>query len=83
LGEEIIIDSVNAVILTPQYPTELNLLVSPSDRLLVSRDGGTSWSDWWTGLTFEQGMALVSAPQGIRSKAPLLLGLADGGGVRV
>ena len=82
LGQEIITDNVNAIILGPEYTDRPEILVALSDRLLVSRDGGTSWSDWREGLTFEQGVASVVAPQGLGSKASLLLGLVDGGVLR-
>jgi photosystem II stability/assembly factor-like uncharacterized protein len=83
LGEETITDAVNAIIATSEHSTELDLLVALSDRLYVSRDGGTPWSDWQTGLTFERGLASVAAPQGLDSNAPLLLGLVDGTVARI
>jgi hypothetical protein len=60
-----------------------NVLVMLSTALLVSRDGGQSWSDWKAGLAFEQGLASVAAPQGLDPGVPLLVGLVEGGVLRV
>lgn len=79
LGEGIITDAVNAVILSPEFPAKPDLVVMLRDTLLVSRDNGQSWSDWKAGMTVEQGTASVIAPQGIAPDAPLLVGLVDGG----
>jgi photosystem II stability/assembly factor-like uncharacterized protein len=83
LGEEIILDAVNAILLSPQFPAKPDILVALSQTLLVSRDGGRSWSEWKSGLSFEQGIASVTAPQGLDSTAPLYVGLVSGGVLRI
>ena len=62
---------------------ELEALTLLNEALLVSRDGGRSWSDWKAGLSFEQGLASVAAPQGLDPGAPLLVGLVGGDVLRV
>jgi photosystem II stability/assembly factor-like uncharacterized protein len=83
LGEEAIADTVNGIVLSPQFPTKPHILALLNDALLVSRDGGKSWSDWKPGLPVEQGAASVAAPQGLDAAAPLLVGLIEGGVLRV
>jgi photosystem II stability/assembly factor-like uncharacterized protein len=79
LGDELTIDAVNVVILTPEYPDKPDLLVLVGNVLLVSRDGGQSWSDWEGGVDIETDVASVIAPLGLDPGAPLLVGRAEGG----
>lgn len=83
LGERVITDAVNAVILSPEFPAKLDILVMLNAALLVSRDGGESWSDWKAGLTLEQGSVCAVAPDGLDPGATLLVGLAEGGVLRI
>ena len=83
LGEDAIADTVNGIVLSPQFPTKPHILALLNDALLVSRDGGKSWSDWKPGLPVEPGTASVAAPQGLDAAAPLLVGLIEGGVLRV
>jgi hypothetical protein len=83
LGEEVITDAVNGIVLSPEFPAKADVLVLLGDALLVSRDGGQSWSDWKAGLPTEQGLAAVAAPQGLDPDAPLLVGLVDGGVLQI
>ena len=46
--------------------------------LLISRDGGQSWSDWRAGAPVAEGVVSVAAPQGLAPGAPLLAGLVTG-----
>jgi photosystem II stability/assembly factor-like uncharacterized protein len=78
LAEGMIRDAVNAILLSPEYPEQADCLVMLSDRLLLSRDGGQSWSAWETGVEFDEGLACVAAPQGLGPDAPLLIGLIGG-----
>jgi photosystem II stability/assembly factor-like uncharacterized protein len=77
LGEDIITEPVNGILLSPGVSS--TILVALSDRLLVSRDGGESWSDWGTGATLEAGITCVAAPLGLDEGAPVLVGLSEGG----
>jgi photosystem II stability/assembly factor-like uncharacterized protein len=83
VSQHAIADVVNAVLLSPEFPGRPHLLVMLDDVLLVSRDGGASWSEWKAGLRFEQGASCVVAPQGLDPDAPLLVGLAQGGVLKV
>jgi hypothetical protein len=74
---------VNGIVLSPEFPVRPDVLVLLSTAVLVSRDGGGSWSDWKAGLPIEQGVASVAAPQGLDPDAPLLIGLVEGGALRV
>jgi photosystem II stability/assembly factor-like uncharacterized protein len=83
LGEEILTDAVNAVTLAPRFPASSEVLVMLTDRLLWSGDGGISWSDWKADRIFDRGLASLVAPLGLGPDTPLLVGLAEGGVVRV
>ncbi len=75
--------AVNGIALSPQFPARPDVLVLLSDALLVSRDGGKSWSDWQAGLSFGLGTASIAVPQGLDPGAPLLVGLVEGGVMRL
>jgi hypothetical protein len=82
LGEEIVVGSVNGIILSPDFPNTPDVLAMLGDTLKVSRDGGATWGDWQDGLVVEEGLAAVVAPLGIAPGAPLLVGcMSEGGGV--
>jgi photosystem II stability/assembly factor-like uncharacterized protein len=83
LGKDALSDAVNAVVLSPEFPAKPDLLAMLGDALLISRDGGKIWSDWKVNLTIEEGTASVAAPQGLDADAPLLIGLVEGGVLRV
>jgi photosystem II stability/assembly factor-like uncharacterized protein len=83
LGAEAIPDTVNGIVLSPQFPAKPHILALLDDAVLVSRDGGQSWSDWKPGLSVAQGTASIAAPQGLDAAAPLLVGLVEGGVLRV
>jgi photosystem II stability/assembly factor-like uncharacterized protein len=83
LGEDAVGDAVNGIVLSPEFPAKPDVLVMLNDALFVSRDGGRSWSDWKAGLPIGGGMASLAAPQGLDPGAPLLVGLVEGGVLRV
>ncbi len=83
LGQDAVADAVNGILLSPEFPAKPDVLAVLSTALLVSRDGGQSWADWKAGQTFEQGLASAVAPQGLGEDAVLLLGLVEGGVLRV
>ena len=83
IGEDVIQDSVNGIILSPGFPARSELLVVLSTGLLVSRDGGRSWSGWKAGLSTERGLACAAAPHGLDPDAPLLIGLVGGDALRI
>lgn len=78
LGEDVMTEAVNQIILEPSYPAIPHLLVLSSDGLFVSRDAGASWSPWPLGELADEEIAMIAAPQGLDSGAALLLGTLDG-----
>lgn len=69
---------VDDIILSPNYPLAPNILVMNSDGLLLSRDLGETWQSWKGQSNFDAQLLSVSAPNGIDSDEPLLVGLANG-----
>lgn len=82
-GQDMVTGAVNAVLLSPEFPGQPHVLAVLGNAVLVSRDGGESWSHWKTHPAFEQGIAAVAAPQGLAAGAALLVGLVEGGVVHV
>ena len=70
LGEDIVRNAVNAILLSPEFPEKADVLVMLGDGLLLSRDGGQSWSEWGSGVEFGEGLACVAAPLGLDPDAP-------------
>ncbi|MBM4464343.1 MAG: hypothetical protein FJ014_02045 [Chloroflexi bacterium] len=83
LGEFIVTEAVNGLILSPRFPAQPHVLVVQGDTLLVSRDGGHNWSPWQAGWSAHQDIASVIAPQGLDPGAPLLVGLVGGDVLRI
>jgi photosystem II stability/assembly factor-like uncharacterized protein len=83
LGADRIIDTVNAILLSPAFPEKADILVMQAAGILLSRDGGGSWSDWETGVDVDVGLACAAAPHGLDPGAPFLVGLVDGGVLRM
>jgi photosystem II stability/assembly factor-like uncharacterized protein len=83
VGEGELTDAINAIVLSPAFPSQPHLLVMQSRTLMVSRDGGYSWSPWKDDLHFEEGLTCIAAPFGLEAGAALLVGLGDGGVRRV
>jgi photosystem II stability/assembly factor-like uncharacterized protein len=82
-GEALKDQAVNAVILSPHFPTRPHVLAAVENRLLISRDGGGAWSARAPESILGEGIAAVAAPQGLGKNAPVLVGLADGSIVSV
>jgi len=75
-GEEALHASVNALIISDQSSTEQQLLALATEGLLLSRDGGGTWTSLAAELLAELEPAAVIVPEGI--DGVLLMGLADG-----
>jgi photosystem II stability/assembly factor-like uncharacterized protein len=71
--------AVNAVLLAPDFSARPHLLALVDDLLLISRDGGDTWSPCSPGGESGVGVASVAAPLGLDADRPLLVGLVDGG----
>jgi len=83
IGSNIIVDAVNDILLSPDFPERPDVLVVQPDGLHISRDGGLSWAQWTVDVAPENGLTCVAAPLGLDASAPLLIGLMDGGVLRI
>jgi photosystem II stability/assembly factor-like uncharacterized protein len=83
LGESAIDDIINDIVLSPNYPEQPDILVAMAEALLISRDGGETWSQWEGGTIAEHGVAGVIAPAGLSEGSPLLVGTVEAGVVRL
>lgn len=78
MGGDQVAGPVNNILLSAEFPAQPDLLVLSGDGLLVSRDGGQTWSAWPVDLPAEAAITAVLAPQGLAAGTSLLVGLADG-----
>lgn len=78
LAKDRIVNAVNTITLSPDFPTKPHLVILLDDVLYVSRDYGESWHDWKLGFSPSIGITCILAPQGIDAEEPLLAGLVDG-----
>jgi len=83
IGEEDIPDTVNALLLSPEFPDKGDILTLIHDKLLLSEDSGQSWSELKAGAALAENMVCLAAPQGFDPNASLLIGLAEGGVVSI
>jgi photosystem II stability/assembly factor-like uncharacterized protein len=83
VGGDALCSAINAIVLSPEFPSRPDILVMLDDTLLISRDGGTSWSAWPMTMSQTEMVTAVATPQGIDRGAPLLVGLADGNLLRI
>ena len=79
LGEGVIADAVNAILLAPDYPGTPDIAVMLDTALFGSRDGGRTWSAWHVEAGNGGGVTAVVAPRGLGPGCPLLTGTAGGG----
>lgn len=80
LGEDEIREPVNAILVSPAFSEEPDLLVLMEDALLLSRDGGVSWHPI---IDEASSMTACVAPSGLAPGAPVLVGVAGGDVVRL
>lgn len=78
LGQEVLTDSANKIILARGSSNRLCLLVMQDEALLMSRDGGVSWTNRLRRELLLDGVIALSAPCGLDIDSPLLVGLASG-----
>jgi photosystem II stability/assembly factor-like uncharacterized protein len=83
LDDEATAGAVNSILLSPDFPAQADVLAVFDSLLMVSRDGGQTWSPWKPDLSFDQGVSCAVAPQGLDPGAPVLVGLVDGGVLRL
>lgn len=83
LGETFIKHAVNAIIVTTEDLSNPRILALLSDNVLLSNDRGLAWVELRKDLSLTQGVTALAAPQGLTPNAPLLIGLAESGVMRV
>lgn len=71
-------ETINAILISPEFADKGDMLVVSNDALLTSADGGQTWQNYRPDLQIDSGFAAASAPSGFNREIPLLLGLADG-----
>ncbi len=74
----IVPDTINAILVTAQPQAPATLVALPGNSVIVSRDGGNSWTDWDKQVSLGPGAASIVAPCGLDAGAALLVGLIDG-----
>jgi len=79
LGVDVGEEAVNALLISGDASDQFDILMMLSTRLLVSHDGGQSWSEWKAGFSAPEGLSCAAAPSGLGKDASLLIGLVDGG----
>jgi len=82
-GEKLVTGSVNAIVLSPLFPDKQDVLVALNQALLISRDGGKSWTHWKADLPINQGIVSIAAPLGLDPDVSLLVGFAEDGVHRI
>jgi len=75
--------SINAILISPEYPDKAELLALAEEQLFVSRDDGLTWSDWRKDIELEGDPIAVAAPTGLAAGSPLLVGLSTGSVIRI
>ena len=80
VGEE----PVNAILISNDFADTPDILLVTSSGAQISRDGGDSWESLdLTTIPADDSISACLAPEGLALGAPLLLGLAEGGIVRI
>jgi photosystem II stability/assembly factor-like uncharacterized protein len=78
LGLGVVGDTVNAILLASDFPQTPKALAVTSTGVFASDDGGSQWSELAIELPPDETVVAIAAPGGLRSNAPLLLGLSNG-----
>lgn len=68
---------MNTVLLLPEFLDRLEMQVPLADDLLVSCDGGQTWSERNPDSSIEQSITAVAARLGLGPNAPLLVRLSE------
>lgn len=78
MGADIVDGAVNQLLVVPDFVGNPMVVALTSDSLLVSMDGGRSWSLNEDGRKEHAGYASLAAPQGADGGSKLLVGTVDG-----
>ncbi len=79
LQSEAIIGSVDAILLSSDYPAKPDLLLLHGGDLLISNDDAATWRPWPGAETIEQPLTAVLAPAGLDQNKPLLAAIMNQG----
>lgn len=83
VGANAIAGPVNNILLSPTFPQAPELLINLATEVLVSRDGGQTWSEPTALPAPDTEVSSVAAPRGLGANMPLLVGLVEGGVLRL
>jgi len=67
-----IIGSVDAILLSSEFPFKPDLLALTGGEVLISNDGAATWRPWPGAITIDEPLTAVLAPTGLDENAPLL-----------
>ena len=83
LGQPVLSNAIDQILLSPDYPREPRLLVLHDGALFVSDDAGAVWKRWYEPSLENEAATAVLAPRGLGTDASLWLGLEDGQTIRI
>ncbi len=78
VGKKVFSGAVNKILFSADYATKPQVLVLHEENLLLSNNGGMSWSKWQAGLGEDEAITCMAAPWGLGKDASLLVGLVGG-----
>ncbi|MFN2233081.1 MAG: WD40/YVTN/BNR-like repeat-containing protein, partial [Anaerolineales bacterium] len=79
LGEGVLVNPINSILLDPQFPKKSNILIVHGDNPLFSSDYGYSWEHWRNESLDGLDVSSLLAPEGFSDGVPVVVGLFDGG----
>ncbi len=82
VGQPALSNSINQIVLGPDYPRQPQLLVLHDGGLSTSHDGGATWQPWPAPALNAEAATAVLAPRGFGAGAPVLVGLESGRAIR-
>ena len=77
-----LVDPINTILLSPNYPDQGEILVLHGTQLLHSTEDGKNWKAWQS-RKIKQPVIAILAPRGFQPDAPALIGFEDGSILRL
>jgi photosystem II stability/assembly factor-like uncharacterized protein len=78
LAPDQVSNTVNAIVVSANYPDDADLLLLTSSTVLGSRDGGITWGAWKDGLVVEEGLVCMASSATLEPGAVVLVATASG-----